>query len=36
VWLIEVSSLENYLISSHPSKDRRFGPRTKRKLEPLT
>jgi len=36
VWLIEVSSLENYLFSSNQAKDRRFGPRTKRGLEPRT
>jgi phage antirepressor YoqD-like protein len=34
VWLIEVSSLENYLFSSNQSKDRRCGPRTKPKLRP--
>jgi hypothetical protein len=31
VWLIEVSSLENYLFSSNQSKDRRCGPRTKKR-----
>jgi helix-turn-helix protein len=36
VWLIEVSSLENYLSSSHKSKDRRCGPRTKKITRPRT
>jgi hypothetical protein len=31
VWLIEVSSLENYLFSLSASKDRRCGPRTKKR-----
>jgi hypothetical protein len=29
-WPIDVSSLENYLLSSKQSKDRRYGPRTQR------
>jgi hypothetical protein len=31
MWLIEISSLESYLLSSQKSKDRRCGPRTRKK-----